>query len=374
MIEGRWHEKGSAASFPAKFSSPSVGYFELVIQEGSEYSGYLSTLQVSDRLGNVERKITFEDGSMFATKENDAIDKLFKQQTQANNILHTLETHIGWVLIALVVTILSSAAFFKWGIPWASTTIAHALPHKTNDIIAGHTFEFLDTYMFEETKLPLKKREEIRQHFKTKLLPLTESDDPIAYKIHFRLWGDANLSIPNALALPSGDIILTDKFVQLCQTQDEIDAVLLHEMGHVIHRHSLEMLIESTFVTVAVMMITGGGDSGGLADMGIGLGSLMLSSSYSRGHEGQADLYAFKQMLTAGIDPIAFSNIMDRMDKYIQENDRFNKDKKEDKPEDNILDYISSHPSTQERVDIAKAYSECFKKGLQPCEVRDVKK
>ena len=52
------------------------------------------------------------------------------------------------------------------------------------------------------------------------------------------------VEIPNALAFPSGDIVLTDKFVQLSKNQDEIDSVLLHEMGHVVHRHGLEMLIE----------------------------------------------------------------------------------------------------------------------------------
>jgi len=74
------------------------------------------------------------------------------------------------------------------------------------------------------------------------------------------------------LALPSGDIVLTDKFIELSENQDEIDAVLLHEMGHVIHRHGLEMVIEGTLVTVAGMLIVG--DSNGLADMGVELGSL----------------------------------------------------------------------------------------------------
>jgi Zn-dependent protease with chaperone function len=121
------------------------------------------------------------------------------------------------------------------------------------------------------------------------------------------------------------------------------------------------MLIEGTFVTVAVMMMTG--DGSGMGDMGIGLGSALVSSAYSRGHESEADLYAFEKMLKAHIDPKSFSNIMNRMTSYMTEDD--NKTKESD--EEDVLDYFSSHPSTQKRVDLANRYSECFKQGLTVC-------
>ena len=132
-------------------------------------------------------------------------------------------------------------------------------------------------------------------------------------------------------------------------------------MGHVVHRHGLEMLIEGTFVTVAVMMMTG--DGSGMGDMGIGLGSALVSSAYSRKHEAEADLYAFKKMLQAHIDPKSFSMIMNRMTAYMTKNKK--KIKKHNK--EDVLDYFSSHPSTQKRVELANRYSECFKQGLTIC-------
>ena len=365
IIHGKWHSVGSAAQSVAALYIEDDDY-RLEIDGGQTYSGELQSLQVSDRLGNVERKITLEDGSIFASQDNDAIDRLFKDHTKLNNFIHAIESHIGLVAIATLLTITFAFSFFKWGVPWASTKIAHALPQKTNELIAGETLKFLDKYMFEESKLDVEKIEYIREHFRSTLIPLDEKNNSINYKLHFREWNDGEAGIPNALALPSGDIILTDEFVKLSENQDEIDAVLLHEMGHVVRRHTLEMVIESAFVTTAVMLITG--DNNGLADMGLGLGSLLVSTNYSRNHETEADLYAFEHMLVAKIDPQAFSDIMNRITESIEEIN----DEKSEEDEGGILDYLSTHPSTAKRVEQAKRYSKCFQIGMIICDTSTV--
>lgn len=366
MIEGQWFAKGSSARCDAALEVED-DFFTLNVDGVSTCHGTLQELQVGSRLGNVQRKITLEDGSLFTTSDNDAVDKAFTKQLQNKGLIHTLESKSTLVLLALIITAVTAVSFFKWGIPWASVRIAHALPQETNQLISANTFELLDDYLFDESAVSTERQEAIKKHFQSKVIPLADPNSDISYKLHFRLWSDGNRSIPNALALPSGDIILTDKFVELSRNQEEIDAVLLHEMGHVVHRHTLEMVIEGTFVGVAVMMIIG--DSNGLADMGIGLGSMLVSSNYSRGHESEADTYAFKHMLKGNIDPIAFSDIMNRMTAYMENN--ANATAHVEESEDNILDYLSSHPNTNKRVDIAQQYSECFKKGLQECTIID---
>lgn len=366
MIEGQWYAPRSAKRCSAKLNIYDA-VFKLEVEDGILYQGSLSSLKVSSRLGNVERKLTLEDGSVFATYENDKIDDYFKDVKNVNSILHTLESHLGLTFVALFTTLLVGFVFFKWGIPWTSKHIAHALPHKTNLLIAKNSFKFLDKYILDESNLSKERKEEIRKHFKVKLLPLNENKE-VEYKINFRAWNQDGLAIPNALALPSGDIILTDKFVKLCKTQEEMDAVMLHEMGHVVHRHTLEMVIEGTFMSVAVMVIAG--DSNVMADMGIGIGSLLASSNFSRDHESEADSYAFKKMLTVHIDPASFSNIMERMMAYIEEERQLPKKKKKSKKvKKDMFDYLSSHPSTQKRIELANKYSECFKQGLTTCNV-----
>ena len=364
MIEGKWHPKDSASQINALLSVNDLGRYTIELEDNKIYRGDFSKLQVSERLGSVARKITLENGSVFVTNNNDAIDKFFKQYQKVNGFIHYLETHLGWIAVALVITLASAFSFFKWGVPWTSQKIAHALPYETNKLISSGTMDFLDNYMFDETNLTKETQDRISRHFYEKVAPLSiEDENKIVYKLHFRSWKMNETEIPNALALPSGDIIVTDKFIELAKTQDEIDSVLLHEMGHVVHRHGLEMMIEGTFVTVAVMMISG--DGSGLGDMGIGLGSALVSSSYSRGHESEADLYAFKKMLLVKIDPKSFSAIMNRMSIYMSEEE--NRTKGNNQEDASILDYFSSHPTTKKRIELANHYSECFKEGLTIC-------
>ena len=364
MVKGYWHPQGSASQFDAELSLNDLGRYRIKVEDGEIYRGDFSKLKVSERLGSVARKITLENGSVFVTDNNDAIDKIFKQYQKVNGFIHYLETHLGWIAVALVITLVTVFSFFKWGVPWTSQKIAHALPYETNRLISSGTMDFLDEYMFEETNLTKETQDRISKHFYEKIAPLSVDDEnKIVYHLHFRSWSMNGRKIPNALALPSGDIIMTDKFVELSKSQDEIDSVLLHEMGHVVHRHGLEMMIEGTFVTVAVMMISG--DGSGVGDMGIGLGSALVSSSYSRGHESEADLYAFKKMLLAKIDPKSFSDIMNKMTEYMSKENNQTKISQNDSE---ILDYFSSHPTTKKRIELANQYSECFKQGLSICE------
>lgn len=362
MIKGNFHSKGSAARVAAVLSTNDMGRYAIELEDGTVHRGELSHLTISARLGNVERKISLDDGAVFTTLDNNGVDMLFKGEQKVNAFVHYLETHSLAIIVAIFVTIASGFSFFKWGVPWTSEKIAQALPYETNKLIAKGSMDFLDKYMFEESNISKIEQEKITQHFNHKLAKLSiEDESKINYKLHFRSWKMGEKEIPNALALPSGDIVVTDKFIQLTENQDEIDAVLLHEMGHVVHRHGLETLIEGTFITVSVMLMTG--DASGMGDMGIGLGSALVNSSYSRKHESEADKYAFKKMLTSGIDPKSFSTIMNRMETYMTEEDNGTKKKKEN----DVLDYFSSHPNTKERVDLANRYSECFKQGLSVC-------
>lgn len=377
IIDGKWFDKGSAADVDAALHIDNHGY-KLQTEAGVIKQGNLDDVDISDRLGNVQRKLTFEDGSVFATSDNDAVDQSFKSVLSSNRFLHVIESNLSFVVFALILTIAVSFSFFKWGVPAISSVVAHALPQKTNDIIGAHTLKFLDKLIFEETKLNQQRQAEITQHFKEKLIPIAQAKEkePLKFTLHFRAWNEDEKGIPNAFALPSGDIILTDKFVELSQSQNEIDAVILHEMGHVAHRHSLKLVVQSTLVTTIVMIATG--DVNAVADLGLGLGSVLLSSNYSRTYEAEADQYAFDQMLLNDMDPISFATIMRRMTSYSEslhaEKEKSKDDdsvisKSSDKEENSeLLDYFSTHPATEERIQQAERYSKCFADGLKVCD------
>ncbi len=120
------------------------------------------------------------------------------------------------------------------------------------------------------------------------------------------------------------------------------------------------MVIQGVAVTTFVMLATG--DNSAIVDTGLGLGSAMVSNHYSRSHETEADQYAFNKMLAAGMDPKSFTDILSRMTGYSSAELESMTEADYDH-----ADYLSSHPSTPERVAMAKKYSECFQKKLSTC-------
>lgn len=376
-LVGKWFESGRAESCEATLIA-NGGEYRVVTIHGNASDGLLAEVLVSDRLGNLERKLELPDGSLFATNDNDGVDDIFTGVGRDTQLIHKIESNWRWVAVALILTIATTFAFYRWGLPLITHSVAQALPHKTGELIGENTLGFLDDLFFEPSQLEQARQDEIREDFNVNLVPTHQVDKDISYTLHFRAWGEGDDAIPNALALPSGDIILTDKFVQLTVNQDEVDSVLLHEMGHVEHRHTLEMVTQSTFMAVILAVFSG--DVTGAGDMGIGLGSLLVTTGYSRNFESEADEFAFEHMLKAGIDPSAFATIMDKMMRFSQDADIDENayadaisiaDESSELPnttkDDSWADYLSTHPNTQQRILRAQRYAVCFREGISDC-------
>lgn len=365
MIKGKIYSAGSADFLPAVLLVQNQRY---QIQANSlvTHSGLLTELNLSPRIGNISRKVSLIDGSVFETDDNTAIDALVSHTRSSGfmTLIHKLEQNM---LLALMSIFLIAAILFsslKWGLPAASHVIAKTLPSSTSQVLSSNILSFLDKHMLEPSQLPVDQQDKIRQHFLSQTAPLYQSDTPPEFKLHFRLWTlDDEKSIANALALPSGDIIVTDRFIELSQSQDEIDIVLLHEMGHVVERHSLEQVIEGSALAIGISMAFG--DVSWLADMGVGVGSFFISSFYSRSHETEADEFAYRHSLTAGIAPNSLGQILFRMEQDMVDSDL---DKNNNEPQNTSLSgYFSTHPSSQQRTLMGKYYLSCFEQGIIEC-------
>ena len=391
-ISGKWYPKDSSVQYAAQLTVAKTRYEVKIVssetgndsERHQNITGQWSQVTINDRLGNTERKLTLTDGSLFTTHNNDAIDTIINSNKNSDTAskwrlrLHRHETKMTSVLTMLVITVVFVFSFIKWGIPWTSQTVAHALPQKTGEFIGDQSLDFMDRYFLQPTQISEAKQQQIISRFNTRLRPFG-SDDSIQYQLHFRDMKIGGESQPNAFALPSGDIILTDKFVALSQNNDEIDAVLLHEMGHVVERHSLEMLTQNSLTTMIVILVLGNPD--GISELATGLGTALVSNHYSREYETEADEFAFNRMLKIGIDPQAFVDILSRMEEYStvaentedgnkSENKREQETKANDEAveEDKISDFLSTHPRTQLRIKMANRYSKCFEQKLTVCE------
>ena len=83
----------------------------------------------------------------------------------------------------------------------------------------------------------------------------------------------------NAFALPNGTIVVTDDLVKLAEHDDELVAVLAHEIGHVVSRHALRRVLQDSGVMLLVAGITG--DIVSISSLAAALPTLLIEAKYS---------------------------------------------------------------------------------------------
>ena len=116
---------------------------------------------------------------------------------------------------------------------------------------------------------------------------------------------------PNAFALPGKKIGVYKGLLDVTETQDQLAAVIGHEIGHVLARHGNERMssqfVVGTGLAVAeAMMRRPESDEGRLTMAVLGLGAQVgILLPYSRSHESEADRIGLEVMAQAGFDPAA---------------------------------------------------------------------
>lgn len=144
---------------------------------------------------------------------------------------------------------------------------------------------------------------------------------------------------PNAFALPGGHIGVNTGLLKIAKTDDQLAAVLAHEVGHVVARHPSEQMSQSAAIQTA-LQTAGVGDEavGQLVQMATGVGQL----SFSRTAESEADRIGLQYMARAGYNPEAAIALWQNMEAATAQQGR--------PPE-----FLSTHPNPAHRIEDIKA-------------------
>lgn len=115
---------------------------------------------------------------------------------------------------------------------------------------------------------------------------------------------------PNAMALPGGYIYITKGLFEDLDTDDQIAAVLAHEMAHVEARHSIYRLQEALGYS-ALMVIINSNAEGNKQKTSAAISQLFLS--YSRRDEFEADRLAVGYMKKTGYNPLSMIEVLNKL-------------------------------------------------------------
>ncbi|MEQ1774287.1 MAG: M48 family metallopeptidase, partial [Burkholderiales bacterium] len=260
--------------------------------EGIARSDAITTLRVSEPMGAAPRLLSFPDGTHCEVRDHAGMAALLAAGHYEDSWVVRLQNRWRWAAASIVVTVATVFAGYYWGLPAASEWIAYQVPDKILGQMGSGTLRILDRAIFSPTKLPEDRRLALSSAFERLAAP---GDAKPRYTLHFR---DGKKIGANAMALPDGTIVVTDQLVALAAHDEEILAVLTHELGHLNRRHGLRMMIQGSIVAFVVSWYMGD-----VSSAAAGLPTLLLQARYSRNHEREADEFGAAMLKANGISP-----------------------------------------------------------------------
>ncbi len=148
-----------------------------------------------------------------------------------------------------------------------------------------------------------------------------------------RTWrfGILDTDAVNAFAAPGGVVLVTAGLLRQLSSEDELAAVLAHEIAHVMREHHYQVILSARqFETVV---------RGLRPDPGLSRASAQLyTRGLERASEHEADLVGVQLLARAGYDPAAFLSMLEKLDALGTADPR-------------VALFASTHPPARERMD-----------------------
>lgn len=143
----------------------------------------------------------------------------------------------------------------------------------------------------------------------------------------------------NAFAAPGGYIVVFQGLLGEASSAEEVAGVLAHEIEHVVQQHAVTGILRDMPMHLALSSAIGSSPLGGsVAQVAYQLGS----SSYQRSDERAADAGAIRMLGAARISPEGML-------------DFFRREAGDTSEESGLLNYMSSHPNSAERLEALEA-------------------
>lgn len=303
----------------------------LVHVEGDDFATAVPLAQVrlEPRLGTLARRLDLPNGASCVVPADFelpiAADAPARMERWVN------EAEIRWMpaVVAAVIVLVGLWATIVYGVPAAANIVARRISPSLERGMGTQALQTLDRVALKPTALSAERQAQLTARFKT-LAGLSGLGDGVVL-----LFRKSPAVGPNAFALPGGTLVVLDELVAEAKDDDEIMAVLAHEIGHVYERHTLRHVLQTSALGVLLAAVLG--DVVSATSYAVAaIPTFLLDARYSRAFEREADDYGFTLLDRAGIDRAHFGRFLSRMEAKSSGG--------------SLPGWISTHPPAAERV------------------------
>ena len=293
----------------------------------------LDRVELNAPLARTSRCVMLPDGSQCEVIDSAALDTLIadhRRTAWATWWVDRLEQRMSYAIAALTALALVIFLIVNYALPFASKMVAGRLSPSLEARLGEQSLAALDRLAFGPTTLGDARRRQLATRF-SRLNTLT--GEKVAARLEFR---SSPVVGPNAFTLPGPIVVVLDQLVAFAVDDEEVSAVMAHELGHVHERHTLRAALQNS--TTVLLMSALFGDLVSASSFASALPIIALEAAYSRDFEREADTYAVELMGKAGIARERYAALLQRLEHRVQ-------DSRERYP-----DFLKSHPSTAERI------------------------
>lgn len=207
------------------------------------------------------------------------------------------------------------------------------LPDDQMDAMGAQSFQQI------KQQTAITKDKNIEQYvlcISNKIIPqVTQNPDPAQWEV--QVFEDDQA---NAFALPGYKIGVYTGLLKYAKNQDQLAAVIGHEIAHVIAKHGNErvssQLATQTGLSIASVILGASQDNNNamiLAGLGLGV-QFGITLPFSRSHESEADLIGLELMAKAGFNPEESVALWKNMSRSGA----------------SPIEFMSTHPSSETRI------------------------
>lgn len=305
------------------------------------------------KLGGASKRLVFFEhpdvpGWVFYSSDRSVLsDPHLAQQVGVRNQIRVARRArmVGWGVFAILATLLIGLPLLLISnLDRASAWVAPSIPPGWEHSLGTSVFA---QYKLSNTLLEDDAANVALDDLSRDLLAAARTER-YAFTLHI----DTDTEL-NAFALPDGTVVINAGLILAADNADEVLGVLAHELSHVRHQHGMRQIISSSGVYLIISGLLG--DASGVMAVVASAAPVLLSQSYSRHFETEADAEGAKLMTAIHADIGGLLSFFEKM-KALEEQ------RLAEIPDENAraalraaASLLATHPATADRISALRA-------------------